>query len=100
MDWWSSLAPCPSSPNFLIRQIALKVAAVELLKSMQEDEDEGTAESVRAKVESYPEVCFVKAVLAFLHDPLKCAVAVARIQRCPARFVCGARRRTTASWWR
>ena len=94
------MAPCPSSLNFLIRQISLKIAAVELLKSMQEDEDEGTAESVRAKVERYPEVCVVTAVLAFFHDLLKFAVAVARIQRRPARFVCGARRRTTASWWR
>jgi hypothetical protein len=38
------------------RQVPLKVAAVELLKAMQDDGDEATAEAVRSKIESFPEV--------------------------------------------
>eukprot|EP01047_Picozoa_sp_COSAG01_P066745 COSAG01_NODE_9275_length_2496_cov_1.895286_6_plen_59_part_00 len=38
------------------RQVPLKVAAVELLKVMQDDGDEATAEAVRSKIESFPEV--------------------------------------------
>ena len=36
--------------------VPLKVAAVELIKAMQADEDEATAEAVKAAVNRYPEV--------------------------------------------
>ena len=36
--------------------VPLKVAAVELIKAMQADEDEGTADAVKAAVDRYPEV--------------------------------------------
>ena len=36
--------------------VPLKVAAVEVIKAMQEDEDEATAEAVKASVDRYPEV--------------------------------------------
>jgi hypothetical protein len=37
--------------------VPLKVAAVELIKSMQADEDEATADAITAAVDRYPEVC-------------------------------------------
>ena len=36
--------------------VPLKVAAVEVIKAMQDDEDEATSEAVKASVERYPEV--------------------------------------------